>query len=177
MRKGEIASIVLSSITLLMVIIMFIVMIVRTKKEVVNTYDVSAFHEASVEGLLKRFENKDTFVVYVGRPKCSVCEQILPTLKKAQVEFGYITEYIDIATVDRNSEDWEKLAKLFDLETTASITEKESDKVETNTFGYFVTQYGFTPTVMLIKDGKQVAGFVGNRTIKQYSEWFVKYAK
>ena len=106
MKKGEIVSIVLSSITLLMVIIMFIVMIVRTKKVEVNTYDVSAFHEASVEGLLKRIENKETFVVFVGRPKCSVCEQILPTLKQAQVEFGYITEYIDIATVDRNSEDW-----------------------------------------------------------------------
>lgn len=176
MKKGEIVSIVLSSITLLMVIIMFIVMIVRTKKEV-NTYDVSTFHEASVESLLNRIENKDTFILYIGRPKCSVCEQILPTLKQAQVEFGYMTEYMDIATVDRNSEDWEKIAKAFDLETTASVTEKESDKVETNTYGYFITQYGFTPTVMLFKDGKQVAGFVGNKSLKQFSEWFTKNAK
>ena len=35
--------------------------------------------------------------------------------------------------------------------------------------------YGFTPTVIIIKDGKQVAGFVGSKSLSEFNSWYEKY--
>lgn len=161
-----------------LLIAILIIIIVKDNKTTTDTstYDVSTMHEVSVTDTNSMFTSKKTYVLFVGRSSCSVCESLLPTLKEAQIENNYITQYLDITKIDRSSAEWKTLVNNLDIKTTASISETdETDaKNETNTYGYFLDTYGFTPTVIIISNGKQVDGFIGNKTLSDMNSWLAK---
>ena len=41
----------------------------------------------------------------------------------------------------------------------------------TNTFGYFLDERGFTPCVIIISEGKQIAGFFGTTSLTSFEDW------
>ena len=104
-------------------------------------YDVSMFDTVDAEKTVKLFEEDDTQVIYIGRSTCGYCVQFLPVLQQAQKDYGYKTKYLDITTV---TEDGQK-----------SILEKDNDEQ------FLTTNFGSTPMVILVKDGKLVDGWVG----------------
>lgn len=111
-------------------------------------YDVSMFKQIDVDGLKEAFDSEEAKVVYLGRATCGYCVQFLPVLQKAQDEFGYQTLYIDITTID---EDGAKEIQGMD--------------------SFLEENYGTTPLVIIVKDGKLVKGHVG---YAEYDE-FAKY--
>lgn len=104
-------------------------------------YDVSSFDSMSTTDAMKRIAKGKTEIVYIGRATCGYCVKFLPTLKKAQKEFDYKTIYIDLEKM--TSEDQQKLLTLDNEEK------------------YITENFGYTPMVLIFKDGKLVQGWVG----------------
>ena len=132
-------------------------------------------HQVGVSDVIDLFEDSGTYVLYIGRETCSVCYDILPVLQEAQINNNYITQYLDISEADRSSSDWEKLVELLNVETTTTMDEEGVSEEVTNTFGYFLDAKGFTPCVIIIRDGKQIAGFFGSRSLTNFEDWLANY--
>ena len=120
-----------------------------------NDYDVSLFRTLSASELNKLFNDKsNTYVVYLGRSTCSACVSFLPTLKTMQSKYNYVTQYLDITTVDANSDDYKKLMSNLSKEITLTV----NGETKTQPFKEY---YGYTPMVFVINKGKFADGFVG----------------
>ena len=119
-----------------------------------SDYDVSDFDALTLEQVLKLFDSKDTSVLYLGRSSCSACVSFLPTLKSVQKDLGFKTKYLDITTVDTSSSDYNTfISKL--------TKEIEVNANGTKSTGKISEFYGYTPMVIIIKDGKAVNASVG----------------
>lgn len=119
-----------------------------------SDYDVSDFDALSLAQVLKLFDSKDTSVLYLGRSSCSACVSFLPTLKSVQKDLGFKTKYLDITTVDTSSSDYNTfISKL--------TKEIEVNANGTKSTGKISEFYGYTPMVIIIKDGKAVNASVG----------------
>lgn len=116
-----------------------------TETETSSEYDVSMMNTVDMDGLLELFNSSETQVVYLGRATCGYCVQFLPTLQQAQSDYGYTTNYLDITTVSDSD--------------VTRLLEKDNDE------GFLAENYGATPMVFLVKDGKMVDTWVG------YSEY------
>lgn len=124
-----------------------------TTEETSGEYDVSMFTEVTEAEVLAKAKSKTLQLVYLGRSNCGYCVQFLPTLQQAQKDYNYTTLYLDITKVDTKSDEHAKLIAL--------------DK-------YVSENYGYTPMVLLLKDGKYVDGWVGYAEYKTYAEWLEK---
>lgn len=119
-----------------------------------SDYDVSDFDTLTLAQVLKLFDSKDTSVLYLGRSSCSACVSFLPTLKSVQKDLGFKTKYLDITTVDTSSSDYSTfISKL--------TKEIEVNANGTKSTGKISEFYGYTPMVIIIKDGKAVDASVG----------------
>lgn len=119
-----------------------------------SDYDVSDFEALTLAQVLKLFDSKDTSVLYLGRSSCSACVSFLPTLKSVQKDLGFKTKYLDITTVDTSSSDYSTfISKL--------TKEIEVNANGTKSTGKISEFYGYTPMVIIIKDGKAVDASVG----------------
>ena len=159
---------------LLLLAIIFLVTSCSNKQvtaENETEYDVSMMHTVGVSDVIDMFANEGTYVLYIGRETCTVCQDLLPILQEAQINNNYITQYMDITEIDRSSSDWEKLVELLDVETTTTMDENGTSEEVTNTFGYFLNEKGFTPCVMIISNGKQIAGFFGTTSLTRFEDW------
>lgn len=117
-------------------------------------YDVSDFDALTLAQVLKLFDSKDTSVLYLGRSSCSACVSFLPTLKSVQKDLGFKTKYLDITTVDTSSSDYNTfISKL--------TKEIEVNANGTKSTGKISDFYGYTPMVIIVKDGKAVNASVG----------------
>lgn len=119
-----------------------------------SDYDVSDFDTLTLAQVLKLFDSKDTSVLYLGRSSCSACVSFLPTLKSVQKDLRFKTKYLDITTVDTSSSDYSTfISKL--------TKEIEVNANGTKSTGKISEFYGYTPMVIIIKDGKAVNASVG----------------
>ncbi|MGM9834711.1 MAG: TlpA family protein disulfide reductase [Bacilli bacterium] len=121
----------------------------------IDGYDSSMFEKVDLDGVLDLFDSKGISVLYIGRCDCGACATFLPTLQKAQEEYGFTTQYFDINYLDSKSDAFEKVQK--------KLTKKyemvgQDGSTQTETFGYWI---GYTPMTVIIKDGKQVDGEIG----------------
>lgn len=161
----------------LLLLLAFLIMVTscqnRSKTE--TEYDVSMMRAVGVADVLDLFDADGTYVLYIGRETCSVCYDILPVLQEAQINHNYITQYLDISAADRDSALWDELVSLLDVETTTTMDEEGLTEEVTNTFGYFLDARGFTPCVIIIRDGEQIAGFFGSRSLTSFEDWLASY--
>lgn len=104
-------------------------------------YDVSSFDSMSTTDAMAKIAEGGTEIIYIGRATCGYCVKFLPTLKQAQEEYDYKTTYIDLEQM--TSDDQQKLLTL----------DNEEKYIEEN--------FGYTPMVLIFKDGKLVQGWVG----------------
>ncbi len=125
-----------------------------SQKETNSDYDVSMMKTIDINEMLSYFKDGSTQIVYMGRSNCSACISFLPTLQKAQSEYGYKTLYIDINNVSQSTSEFKEFIKKLDKKYTMQTNEGE----KTEEFGYF---YGYTPAVFIIKDGKMIDGVIG----------------
>lgn len=117
-----------------------------------NEYDVSMFDTVDTSGAIGLFESSDTQVIYIGRSTCGYCVKFLPVLQKAQKEFGYKTKYLDITTV--TTEEQQK-----------SLFAKDNEE------GFLTKNFGATPMVILVRDGKLIDGWVGYAEYDEFTQF------
>lgn len=112
----------------------------NTNNEETETYDydTSAFTEMTTDQAIQSMKSSDMQVIFVGRSGCGYCAQFIPVLEEAQDKFGFKTTYIDLDKV--TSDDAQKWLALDE---------------------YVSENFGYTPFVILAKDGKYVDGIVG----------------
>lgn len=158
-------------IIIVLVFIIFAIVISNSNKENEVDYDISMMNEVTVKDILEMFDSKKTYVLYVGRKSCDVCVDMLPALKAAQKKNNYITQYLDIEKVDRSSEEWYDLVDKLTMKSAQTTTEDGSGEEITETYGYFLHHYGFTPTIIVIKNGKQTAGSIGGSEPQLLIDW------
>lgn len=126
----------------------------NNSSETNSDYDVSMMESADISQVLGYFEDGSKKLIYVGRSSCSACIAFLPNLQQAQSEYGYKTVNLDTDTVVTSSDEYKKFVEKLDMEYTL-VNNGES---ETGEFGSF---FGYTPTLIVIENGKQVDGFIG----------------
>src|SRR5574344_964330 len=113
-----------------------------------SDYDVSMMNSLSLHQVLGLFnDKKSTSVVYLGRSTCSACISFLPTLQSMQSKYNYVTQYLDITTVDTSSSDYTDLISKLAVQKTINV----NGESKTDDFGSF---YGYTPMVFIVKNGK-----------------------
>lgn len=145
-----------------------------------STYDVSKMNEVDVAGALNLFKKDGLQVLYIGRSDCGVCVETVPVLNKVQDELKYKTNYFDLNSTKNWQTEMKELADLFTVKTTVKTTVKNKDgKAETvtlnDTIGKIFLEYGFTPTIIVIKDGKMVDGFIGYKDYDTMKSLIEKY--
>lgn len=104
-------------------------------------YDVSMMNTVNVDKVLKLYESNKAQVIYLGRSTCGYCVKFLPVLQQAQKDYGYKTNYLDITTVSEDDQ-----VKLLNKD---------------NKEGFLAQNYGSTPMVLIVKDGKLVDTWIG----------------
>lgn len=121
----------------------------ETVEEEAADYDVSMFKKIDVDKFVKLFNNKEEkSIIYLGRETCGYCVKFLPNLQKAQKEYNYQTYYLDITTVD----------------------DKGVDKI-TKLNKFLKENYGYTPMVIVVQDGKILNKKVGEYEGVGYTEY------
>ena len=137
---------------------------------VLENYDVSMFNEVAVSDILKFLgtSNKETHILYLGRSTCSACVAFLPNLQATQKEMNFTTDYLDITTVDTTSDDFKKFGELLSKEITQSINgESQTGKIS--------EFYGYTPMVIVVKNGEAVDAIVGSYSKDNLQTFLKKY--
>lgn len=162
---------ILLGVVVLLVLIIVIILFSIKKGEPKDVYDVSMMKEVTPSDILEMFTSKKTYVLYIGWKDCDICYELLPALKEAQIQLNYTTQYLDIEKVDMQTEEWSKLVNKLSMKTTQTISEDGKGEAVTESYGYFLNTYGFTPTIIIIKDGKQTGGFIGNKTTEDLISW------
>lgn len=149
--------------------------------ETTNTaYDVSNMPKVDVNAAVSLFNEKGFQVLYIGRENCGVCVQIVPILNKLQKEFNYKTNYFDLNSTSNWQTEMKPLTDLLTFKTTVKTTVKDKDgnsKAVTlnDTVGNIFHDYGFTPTIAILKDGKMVDGFIGYKDYDAIKKILEKY--
>lgn len=118
-------------------------------------YDVSMFTKVTAENLKEAIETEDVKIVYVGRSTCGYCVKFLPVLQKAQTEYNYETLYLDITTVTTT----EQQDKILELD---------------NEEGFLSENFGGTPMVLMVQDGKIIDTWMGYAEYSTYTAWLEK---
>lgn len=128
-------------------------------------YDVSKMKEITGEQAAKLFDEKGTHFLYIGRSTCSVCVNLVPELNTVMNDMTITLNYLPLNQTFRT--DFKDLFDKLDIETTVNNNK--------GTFGELLEEYGYTPVVIVIKDGKMADGFIGYRDANKIEELFKKY--
>lgn len=128
-------------------------------------YDVSKMKEITGEQAAKLFDEKGTHFLYIGRSTCSVCVNLVPELNTVMNDMTITLNYLPLNQTFRT--DFKDLFDKLDIETTVNNNK--------GTFGELLEEYGYTPVVIVIKDGKMADGFIGYRDADKIEELFKKY--
>lgn len=125
-----------------------------SQNEPTGEYDVSMMNAVDVKEAIRLFDAKETQVIYIGRSSCGYCVKFLPSLQKAQKEYGYKTNYLDITTVTEDGH--------------SDLMKKDNkDK-------FLEKNFGATPMVILVKDGKIVDTWLGYSEYDDFAQFLEK---
>jgi hypothetical protein len=132
-------------------IIVISVALFITSKPKVETVDTSMFKVVTLKETLDLFESDEAKLLVMSVPTCTATIGYTPHLQIVQAKQGYHTYYLDLTTIDTNSEDFKKLQEKLDFEYNFMGT---IDK-----FSKFIEN---TPSTIIIKNKKQVFGHIGS---------------
>lgn len=132
-------------------------------------YDVSKMNKVNGNQAAELFNEKGTHILYIGRPTCGICVSLVPILNQVQDELNYKTNYL---LLDNNFRT--EFANLFGKLTIETSITSNGEKFE-GTYGEILKEGGFTPVVIVIKDGKMVDGFIGYQNYESTLSLIKKY--
>lgn len=118
-------------------------------EETENTeYDVSEFDELTTSELDEKIKAGGTQVVYIGRPTCGYCVKFVPVMKQVQKDLNYKTIYVDL---EKMSSSDAELLYAYD--------------------SYIEENFGYTPMVLVFRDGAFVKGTVGYTEAEEFKSF------
>lgn len=126
----------------------------QTVTQTSSDYDVSMFKEIDINGFMSLYNGPEKSVIYIGRPTCGYCVKFLPSLQRAQSEFGYQTYYYD--TDKLTADDYYAIIAL-------------------NSF--LEENFGSTPMVLVVQNGQILSanndgqGWVGYAEYDQFAQY------
>ena len=120
----------------------------NNQQEEVADYDVSEFDTLTTSELDEKIKAGGTQVVYIGRSTCGYCVKFVPVMKEVQSELGFKTIYVDLEQM--SSDDAETLYAYDD---------------------YIKENFGYTPMVLVFRDGSFVKGTVGYTEADGYKDF------
>lgn len=110
--------------------------------------NIDRFNKINMKGVYSKFENKDTFVLYIGRKTCPHCRKFSSVLREFNTLYRNKLNYYDIESPDLDKDGKVFLSKL---------------------------QIPGIPAVLYVKEGKVVNGWAGiGITAKGLYERFFK---
>lgn len=107
------------------------------EKEVIEDeylQNINKFNRLNIKDIYSKFENKETFVLYLGRKTCPHCRKFSPILREFNILYGNKLNYYDIESADLDKDAKVFLSKL---------------------------QIPGVPAVLYVKEGKVVNGWAG----------------
>ena len=128
----------------------------QTGTQTTSDYDVSMFVEINKDQLINLYNGSEKSVIYIGRATCGYCVKFLPSLQRAQAEFGYQTYYYDIDKL--TADDYYEIVAL-------------------NLF--LEENFGSTPMVLVVQNGQILSANNDNTGWVGYAEYdqFEQYLK
>lgn len=121
-----------------------------------STYDVSSFKAINTDEFIEAYNGSKTQLIYLGRATCGYCVKFLPVLKQIQENYDLQPLYLDITTVSQD--DANRIIAL----------DEDFFKGEN-------TAYGYTPMMLIVKDGKIVDSQVGYSEYSTFEAIISKY--
>lgn len=121
-----------------------------------TTYDVSSFKAINTDEFIEAYNGSKTQLIYLGRATCGYCVKFLPVLKQIQANYDLQPLYLDITTVSQD--DANRIIAL----------DEDFFKGEN-------TAYGYTPMMLIVKDGKIVDSQVGYSEYSTFEAIISKY--
>ena len=168
--------IIIMTIALLALLVIWIVKdanIAKDGKEtpVTEKADYSIFSKTTVSSALKMAKEKTPTFIYFGYEGCEACDSFTSTLKTINDEYDIKMYYINTKSLDRNSSDWKKLTNMFTKEVKLNLKKDGVNLEQTKTIGKFLYEDGYTPTFVVVKEGKLVNGNIGKMTQESLEEF------
>lgn len=127
---------------------------IEEKEVTENEYlqNINRFNKLNMKGVYSKFENKDTFVLYIGRKTCPHCRKFSSVLREFNTLYRNKLNYYDIESPDLDKDGKVFLSKL---------------------------QIPGVPAVLYVKEGKVVNGWAGTGITAKglYDRFFKEDAK
>ncbi len=127
---------------------------IEEKEVTENEYlqNIDRFNKLNMKGVYSKFENKDTFVLYIGRKTCPHCRKFSSVLREFNTLYRNKLNYYDIESPDLDKDGKVFLSKL---------------------------QIPGVPAVLYVKEGKIVNGWAGTGITAKglYDRFFKEDAK
>ncbi len=165
-KKQQILTYIVMAISLVACILSLVSACSGNKKQ----SDFSEFKKVGITDVLAMFNDERSHVLYIGRDNCEACQEFLPDIKTAQSDLNFITNYLDITKINRESDAWQDLVEKLDIKETANI----NDESITDTYGNILDEKGVTPTIIIIDNNKQKAGILGVKSLGEYKDWLIE---
>lgn len=114
--------------------------------------DTSLFEVVTLKEALELFDQPNPVLLIIGLDTCSATINYVPYLQYAEIEHGFSTYYLELSSINKSQiEEYNKLVEKLDIEYNS---DGKVDK-----FGKFI---GTTPMTIIIKNKKQVYGYIGS---------------
>ena len=137
----------------------------NSHNEELGEYDVSKLKEVSASELIKKTKGANT-VVYIGRSSCSWCVKFMPVVNDAIAKYSLKPLYIDIAKIIDYSgggvSDQASFDIIYNLDAASGLE------------NYMQENFGATPMVLIIKDGKIIDAHTGYSEAESFNSFLEK---
>lgn len=134
------------------VIICISLFITRDEEPEEIIVDTSKFQHVNLKEALELFESDTPRLLVISLNTCSATVDYAISLTIAEARFGYNTYYLELSEIDESQiDDYNKLVEKLDYE--------YNFRGQVDKFGAFI---GTTPMTVIIKNKKQVFGYIGS---------------
>lgn len=128
----------------------------ETKAQSDTEYDTSKFKEVNADEFVEKFKEDKYNLFYLGRPTCGYCVKFVPILNEVQKNYKFETIYFDISKYSNDDAN-----KIIGLDEDFFTGEN--------------TAYGYTPMMLITKDGKIVDSQIGYSDQSTFEQLVSKY--
>lgn len=132
-------------------------------------YDLGGIKEVEPDELMNLFNDNNLQVLFVGSRYTNIGSDMIPTLNKLSEELNIKTNFLDMKTYSFNK--WREEVKGF--------LDKVNVMVNINglrmTIGEYIYLGGFKSSIIILKDGVTIDGFIGNKSYDETKSLINKY--
>ena len=131
------------------------------KNKPVEILELKEIDKLSLKEVMKKIDDKESFVILIGYPGCQACEDYQISFQRVQASLEFTSYYLNYKEFDEKSELFKKFAKLININQNLKVDENGKEEVLDDTVGNILKKKGYTPVTVVIKAGKCVDAHIG----------------